>query len=87
MGHFSIKGFHGVNKTPCSIHIVPIGLAGIAYGIEDSQKVHLTWEPFLDDGVWLEEVGDYDFFETKVPIWDSEVLLLILEEIGLLRPP
>ncbi len=83
MNH-SIEGFYGVNKTPCSINVVPVGLSGFAYCIEGSERVHLTWEPFLEDGVWLEEVEDYDFFETNgLPIWDSEILLLILEEIGL----
>ena len=84
MNHFSIEGFYGVNKTPCSIHVSPVGLSGFAYCIEGSERVHLTWEPFLEDGIWLEEVEDYDFFETNgLPIWDSEVLLSILEEIGL----
>ncbi len=82
MNH-SIEGFYGVNKTPCSLYICQINNGSLAYCLEGSNRIHLTWEP-LEDEVWLEEVEDYDFFETNgLPIWDSEVLLLILEEIGL----
>ena len=83
MNHFSIEGFYGVNKTPCSLYICQINNGSLAYCLEGSNRIHLTWEP-LEDEVWLEEVEDYDFFETNgLPIWDSEVLLSILEEIGL----
>ncbi len=83
MNYFTIEGFYGVNKTPCSLYICQINNGSLAYCLEGSNRIHLTWEP-LEDEVWLEEVEDYDFFETNgLPIWDSEVLLLILEEIGL----
>jgi len=82
MNYFTIEGFYGVNKTPCSLYICQINNGSLAYCLEGSNRIHLTWEP-LEDKVWLEEVEDYDFFETSNPIWDTYDLLEELEKVGL----
>jgi hypothetical protein len=77
-----LGGSFGGLKTPCEILVCDLQDGSYAYAVEGSQNVNLTWEP-LENGVWLEQVEDYDYFHANNPIWEIHDLLEELEEVGL----
>jgi len=79
--YYSIQGSYGGCNTPCEIFVCAIP-GGNAYCIQGSQNINLTSQP-LEDGVWVEEVEDIDYFRASNPVMNIHDLLEELEEVGL----
>jgi hypothetical protein len=82
MTYYSVKGYYGGLNTPALIFVCAIP-GGSAYCIEGSRNINLTTQQPLTDGVWVEELRDFDYFQSSNPIWEVHDLLEELEKVGL----
>lgn len=79
--YYSIQGSYGGCNTPCEIFVCEIS-GGNAYCIQGSKNINLTRQT-LTDGVWVEELRDFDYFQSSNPIQEVRDLLEELEKVGL----
>ena len=70
----TVSGTYGSGKTPCDVYIYENRDGSYWYAVDGSVNVNRTWEEYIEDGVDVEELDDFDMFTWPKGIHSEEEL-------------